>query len=187
MCVCRCRLSTTGGTPSSIRLDPHTRLPVAIRPARTWATTRPAIATGSSSSASCRAASAIASRTASLSLPEPGACTASETSTPPASNAAGRAMMPASSAASFAARSPGRRATAPHADRQRRSVGPNVEPRPTTNSNHRTVTVIRNAYELGDRDLMKTFSERKGLKPVSEIIQIDSMTKELTRIIHEGS
>ena len=26
---------------------------------------------------------------------------------------------------------------------------------------------------------MKIFSERKGLKPVSEIIQIDSMTKEL--------
>ena len=32
---------------------------------------------------------------------------------------------------------------------------------------------------LGDRDLMKTFSERKGLRPVSETIQIDSMTTEL--------
>ena len=43
-----------------------------------------------------------------------------------------------------------------------------------------SVTVIRNAYEsLGDRNLMKTFSERKGLKPVSETIQISSMTNEL--------
>ena len=50
---------------------------------------------------------------------------------------------------------------------------------PATRAGAVSVAVIRNAYELSDRDLMKTFSERKGLRPVSETIQIDSMTMEL--------
>ena len=91
-----------------------TRLPAAMRPERTWAM-RPAIAlplyTGSRSNASSRAAIAIASRTASLSLPYPGGCTASDTSTSPAANAAGRPIMAASSAASSATRAPCRPAS----------------------------------------------------------------------------